>query len=113
MQVNEEVKTLNDIIFVNESTNYTTILIKTFYVFQYAVWHYNANFIIKTDDDAFINVPATIAMLKVRAVPPTPCTAIATGPVHVAHMHQRAPLHWHHGPRRPSAHGPRASVEQH
>lgn len=64
--MNEEVKTLNDIIFVDESTNYTTILIKTFFVFQYAVWHFNANFIIKTDDDAFINVPATIAMLKAR-----------------------------------------------
>lgn len=64
--MNEEVKSLNDIIFVDQSTNYTTILIKTLFVFQYAVWHYTANFIIKTDDDAFINVPATINMLKVR-----------------------------------------------
>lgn len=75
-QVNGEVKTLNDIIFVDQSTNYSTILIKTLFVFQYAVWHYNANFIIKTDDDAFINVPATINMLKV--LPLTECVLSPT-----------------------------------
>lgn len=64
-QVDQELATYHDIIFVDQPTNYTTILIKTFFVFQYAVWNYRANFVLKTDDDAYVNVPATISMLRV------------------------------------------------
>lgn len=61
----KELDTHRDIVFVRDKTNYKSILYKTFYVLEYAVQHYACDFVLKTDDDAFVNVPAMVIMLRV------------------------------------------------
>ena len=63
-QVQKEVETHQDIIFVKQKTNYKSILYKTYFVLEYAVATYDVKFILKTDDDAFINVKALISQLR-------------------------------------------------
>ena len=41
-----------------------SILFKTFHVLDYAVRHYDATFVLKTDDDAFINVGPMLQQLR-------------------------------------------------
>lgn len=62
-QVEKELEEFGDVIFINQRTNYKSILYKTFFILQYAVQHYDVKFILKTDDDAFINIPPMIAQL--------------------------------------------------
>ena len=61
----KELDTHGDIVFVRDKTNYKSILYKTFYVLEYAVQHYDCDFVLKTDDDAFVNVPPMVSMLRV------------------------------------------------
>lgn len=63
-QVQKELEMYNDIVFVKEKTNYKSILFKTFYVMEYAVKHYDVKFVLKTDDDAFINVLPMMEQLR-------------------------------------------------
>ena len=49
---------------MQEKTNYKSILYKTYFVMEYAASHYNVRFVLKTDDDAFINVQPLIQQLK-------------------------------------------------
>eukprot|EP00887_Chlorella_sp_A99_P007749 scaffold20.g7749.t1 len=63
-QVQKELEQYGDIVFVKEKTNYKSILYKTFFVLEYAVRHYDAKFVLKTDDDAFINVGPIIEQLR-------------------------------------------------
>lgn len=63
-QVEKELEAYGDIVFVQQKTNYKSILYKTFYVLEYASLNYDAAFVLKTDDDAFINVPPMVAQLR-------------------------------------------------
>jgi len=108
LQVQEELAAHGDIVFVQQPTDYTSILYKTFHVsctsctrlaggpcpatsavccavctshfrwhprltpamgallqvMAYAVMHYDVSFVLKTDDDAFINVPPLVQQLR-------------------------------------------------
>ncbi|KAK9917595.1 hypothetical protein WJX75_006193 [Coccomyxa subellipsoidea] len=57
-QVSKEVEQHGDIVLVREKTNYKSILLKTFFVLEYAIKHYDVRFILKTDDDAYVHVEA-------------------------------------------------------
>lgn len=81
-----EVEQFGDIVFVKEKTNYKSILYKSYYVLEYAISHYNARFILKSDDDAFVNVAALVHQLRQLCqsevgpfIPPTPPNARARG----------------------------------
>lgn len=63
MQVTKEVDQHGDIVFVNHKTNYKSILFKTYYVLEYAVSNYDVKFVLKTDDDAFINIDPLLNQL--------------------------------------------------
>lgn len=63
-QVDQELAEYNDIIFTSEKTNYKSILFKTFFALQYPGDTYDVSFVLKTDDDAFVNIPALISQLK-------------------------------------------------
>lgn len=62
-QVTKELDQHGDIIFIDHKTNYKSILFKTYFVLEYAVTKYNVKFVLKTDDDAFINVEPLISQL--------------------------------------------------
>lgn len=64
MQVHREVEQFGDVVFVKEKTNYKSILFKTYYVLEYAIKEFDVRYILKTDDDAFINVPALVHQLR-------------------------------------------------
>ena len=59
-----------DIIFLREKTNYKSILYKTYFVLEYAVANYDVRFVLKTDDDAFINMRPLIWQLRQLCVSP-------------------------------------------
>jgi len=63
MQVTKEVDQHSDIVFVNHKTNYKSILFKTYYVLEYAVTNFDVKFVLKTDDDAFINIAPLMSQL--------------------------------------------------
>jgi Galactosyltransferase len=69
-QVEKEVETFSDVVFVKEKTNYKSILYKTYFVLEYAVKHYEPTFVLKTDDDAFVNVPAMTLELRAHCENP-------------------------------------------
>lgn len=50
--------------FVKEKTNYKSILYKSYYVLEHAILNYNVRFILKSDDDAFVNVAALVHQLR-------------------------------------------------
>ena len=62
-QVAREEAEFGDIVYVKERTNYKSILYKTYFIFEYAVEHYDVAFVLKTDDDAFVNVPPLLRLL--------------------------------------------------
>lgn len=64
LQVTKEIEQHNDIVFLKERTNYKSILYKTYFILEYAVTHYNCNYVLKTDDDAFINVKPLLQQLR-------------------------------------------------
>ena len=68
LQVAKEVDQHGDIVFVNHKTNYKSILYKTYYVLEYAVINFNVKFVLKTDDDAFINVAPLMHQLHMLCV---------------------------------------------
>ena len=49
---------------MQEKTNYKSILYKTYFVMEYAVANYDVRFVLKTDDDAFINVQPLMQQLR-------------------------------------------------
>lgn len=51
-------------LILQEKTNYKSILYKTYFVMEYAVANYDVQFVLKTDDDAFINIHPLIQQLK-------------------------------------------------
>ena len=53
-----------DVTFAPQKTTYKSILYKTYFVLELAVTTYDAAFVLKTDDDAFVNVPALLITLK-------------------------------------------------
>lgn len=53
-----------DVAFAPQKTNYKSILYKTYFVLELAVSAYDAAFVLKTDDDAFVNVPPLLITLK-------------------------------------------------
>ncbi len=59
-----------DIIFLREKTNYKSILYKTYFVLEYAVANYDVRFVLKTDDDAFINIRPLMWQLRQLCVSP-------------------------------------------
>jgi hypothetical protein len=63
-QVQKELDEYGDIVFVKEKTNYKSILVKTYFVLEYAALHYDARYILKTDDDAYINIGALLRQLR-------------------------------------------------
>ena len=62
-QVAREEAEFGDIIYIKERTNYKSILYKTYFIFEYAVEHFDVAFVLKTDDDAFVNVPPLLRLL--------------------------------------------------
>ena len=56
MQVQKEEEQYGDLAFLPEKTNYKSILFKTFFIFQYAAEHFDFRYVLKTDDDTFVNV---------------------------------------------------------
>ena len=62
--VEEEVQEYQDIVLVHGETTYKSILLKSLFVFEYALRHYDVRFVLKTDDDAFVNVPYLTAQLR-------------------------------------------------
>ena len=54
----------SDVIFATHGHGYRSILHKTYSVLELAMRHYRAAFVLKTDDDAFVNVPALRVALK-------------------------------------------------
>jgi hydroxyproline O-galactosyltransferase 2/3/4/5/6 len=62
--VRREVEQFGDVVFVKEKTNYKSILYKTYHVLEYAIQHFDVRYILKTDDDAFINVAALAHQLR-------------------------------------------------
>ena len=63
VQVTKELDQHGDIVFIDHKTNYKSILFKTYYVLEYAVTNYDVKYVLKTDDDAFINVEPLINQL--------------------------------------------------
>ncbi|KAL4430367.1 hypothetical protein ABPG77_002173 [Micractinium sp. CCAP 211/92] len=59
-----------DIIFLSERTNYSTIGLKTYHILEYAVSAFRPAFVLKTDDDAYVNVPALLPALRALCVTP-------------------------------------------
>ena len=70
MQVSKEVEEHGDIVLVREKTNYKSILLKTFFVLEYAIKHYDVRYILKTDDDAYVHVEALVHQLKLLCISP-------------------------------------------
>ena len=68
MQVTKEVDQHGDIVFVDHKTNYKSILFKTYYVLEYAVSNYDVKFVLKTDDDAFINIEPLMNQLHLLCI---------------------------------------------
>ena len=52
-----------DILYVGAAVTYSTILIKVFVMLEYAV-ETGARWLLKTDDDAYINIPQTVQVLQ-------------------------------------------------
>lgn len=69
-QVAKEVEQHGDIVLVREKTNYKSILLKTFFVLEYAIKHYDVRFILKTDDDAYVHVEALVHQLRLLCISP-------------------------------------------
>ncbi|DBA84062.1 hypothetical protein WJX77_012346 [Trebouxia sp. C0004] len=67
-QVTKEVDQHSDIVFVNHKTNYKSILFKTYYVLEYAVTNFDVKFVLKTDDDAFINIAPLMSQLHLLCI---------------------------------------------
>ncbi|KAL0047425.1 hypothetical protein WJX82_003052 [Trebouxia sp. C0006] len=67
-QVEKEVDQHSDIVFVNHKTNYKSILFKTYYVLEYAVTNFDVKFVLKTDDDAFINIAPLMSQLHLLCI---------------------------------------------
>ncbi len=70
LQVSKEVEEHGDIVLVHEKTNYKSILLKTFFVLEYAIKHYDVRFILKTDDDAYVHVEALVHQLRLLCISP-------------------------------------------
>lgn len=70
VQVSKEVEEHGDIVLVREKTNYKSILLKTFFVLEYAIKHYDVRYILKTDDDAYVHVEALVHQLKLLCISP-------------------------------------------
>ena len=70
LQVSKEVEEHGDIVLVREKTNYKSILLKTFFVLEYAIKHYDVRFILKTDDDAYVHVEALVHQLRLLCISP-------------------------------------------
>lgn len=68
--VEEEMQEHQDIVLVHGETTYKSILLKTLFVFEYAVRHYDARFILKTDDDAFVHTRAMVQQLRLLCESP-------------------------------------------
>ena len=54
--VEDEMASFGDIVLVHGETTYKSILLKSIFVLEYAVTHYDVRFVLKTDDDAYVNV---------------------------------------------------------
>lgn len=68
--VQEEMQEHHDIVLVHGETTYKSILLKTLFVFEYAISHYDARFILKTDDDAFVHTWAMVQQLRLLCESP-------------------------------------------
>lgn len=64
--VKEEMQKHKDIVLMHGETTYKSILLKSVFIFEYAVQHFDTRFILKTDDDAFVNVPALVSQYQTR-----------------------------------------------
>lgn len=62
--VQNETRERGDMLLMAGKTTYQSILLKTFFLFKYAVTTYDVSFIMKTDDDAFVNVPWLLFSLR-------------------------------------------------
>ena len=69
-QVAKEVEQYGDIVLVREKTTYKSILLKTFFVLEYALKHYDVRYVLKTDDDAFVHVGALVHQLRLLCLTP-------------------------------------------
>jgi hypothetical protein len=69
-QVAKEVEQYGDIVLVREKTTYKSILLKTFFVLEYALRHYDVRYVLKTDDDAFVHVGALVRQLRMLCLTP-------------------------------------------
>ncbi|KAK9814433.1 hypothetical protein WJX72_005835 [[Myrmecia] bisecta] len=63
-QVQQEADSFHDIVFVEEKTSYDSLLYKSYFVLEHAVTAHSARFVLKTDDDAFVNVRPLIRQLR-------------------------------------------------
>lgn len=77
---------------LQEKTNYKSILYKTYFVLEYAVTHYDTRFVLKTDDDAFINVQPLLQQLKLLCQDPN----CRNERIYMVRFH--SPTHRMHGP---------------
>ena len=64
LRVSLQMEEHGDVVFAEQRTSYKSILFKTYFVLEHAARHYRAAFVLKTDDDAFVNVPALLIALK-------------------------------------------------
>jgi hypothetical protein len=68
--VEAEMREYGDIVLVQGETTYKSILLKSLFVFEYALRHYDARFVLKTDDDAYVNVRHLLAQLRMLCESP-------------------------------------------
>ena len=68
MQISSEDVQHNDIITVGPLVTYSTILIKVFAALEAAA-DGNYRWVLKTDDDAYVNVPQTVHVRRLTSLP--------------------------------------------
>jgi Galactosyltransferase len=66
-EVEEEVQLHGDMLFTDTRlTGYRSIVHKTYFVLEHVVRKYNASFIMKADDDTYVNMRGLIQELKAQ-----------------------------------------------
>lgn len=62
-----ESSALGDLLFTDDQLPVDKYLVrKTYFLFKYALEHYDVRFVLKTGDDSFVNVPLLVEELKTQ-----------------------------------------------
>ena len=60
----QEQKQFQDLIFVQQRSSYRTAVIKTYFILEFTHIHLDCRFILKADDDTFVNVKPLVRQLQ-------------------------------------------------